>query len=968
MTLKPWREVAIPHEDVLKGTFQQAEFAADLSRVHDGTATPEYQDPVLFYQRTFITEGMKLLLDSVVKRIAGRGGDPVIQLQTAFGGGKTHTMLAVYHLAKGTASSADLAGIPPILDAAKITELPRATIAVLDGNQLAPNMPRKRDGLTVRTLWGELAWQLGGESGYALVREADESGTSPGKDVLARLLGGHAPCVVLVDELVAYIRQFEEGKSYAGGTYDSNLSFIQALTEALKMVPSAVLLASLPESDREAGSQRGQGALNALEHYFGRVQALWKPVGTEEAFEIVRRRLFTKVNDAAAADAVCRAFAELYVANPSLPQETQDSRYTSRMRDAYPIHPEVFRRLYEDWSTLESFQRTRGVLKLMAKVIYRLWKDGNNDLLILPANLPLYDADVRNEVIYYLPPGWDPVVESDIDGERAETTEIENKEPRLGSVQGCRRAARAIFLGSAPTTTGQRVRGLEVGQVLLGCLQPDQQLSLYEDALNRLVDRLHYLNQANDRYWFDTRPNLRREMEERKKRFQDREDILPVIRERLQKSLTPGLFGGVHVFTPAADIPDDWSLRLVVLPTEAAYNRAGHGLAIQGAAEILKHRGEQPRQKQNRLLFLAADYDSVSRLKDLVRTLLAWQSIVNDYRDNRIVLDNLMARNAEAALAQARETLTRMVREVYRWLLAPMQEALPPKGVKAASGGTPAFEGTGVGGVSEIKWEAFPLNPSSPDLGKELALVLRENELVISEWAPIHLAKMLTTWFWKAEVVEVGALEVWQKTCQYLYLPRLKDEEVFRRALVAGAGSTDFFGFAYGKEAGKYTGFSFGKLPAPVFDGSLLIIEPRVAREYAAAEAAASTGKPGGTVGGGGGEGVIADPPGGTGRGTGGGGLGPGGGAGRTGGGAKAPVQRRFYGTISLDAVQAKKRFADLVDELVIRFTERPGVNVQITVEIHAESAAGFDENLQRTIRENARTLGFRDSEFEGGE
>jgi hypothetical protein len=336
MTLKPWREVAIPHEDVLKGTFQQAEFAADLSRVHDGTATPEYQDAVLFYQRTFITEGMKLLLDSVVKRITGRGGDPVIQLQTAFGGGKTHTMLAVYHLAKGTVSSADLTGIPPILDAAKITELPRATIAVLDGNQLAPNMPRKRDGLTVRTLWGELAWQLGGESGYALVREADESGTSPGKDVLARLLGAHAPCVVLVDELVAYIRQFEEGKSYAGGTYDSNLSFIQALTEALKMVPNAVLLASLLESDREAGSQRGQGALNALEHYFGRVQALWKPVGTEEAFEIVRRRLFTKVNDAAAADAVCRAFAELYVANPSLPQETQDSRYTSRMRDAYP--------------------------------------------------------------------------------------------------------------------------------------------------------------------------------------------------------------------------------------------------------------------------------------------------------------------------------------------------------------------------------------------------------------------------------------------------------------------------------------------------------------------------------------------------------------------------------------------------------------------------------------------------------
>ena len=132
MTLKPWREIATPHEDVLKGTFQQAEFAADLSRVHAGTATDEYQNPVLFFQRTFITEGMRLLLDSVVKRLAGQGGDPVIQLQTAFGGGKTHTMLAVYHLAKGAAAASDLQGVAAILDAAQITELPKARIAVLD--------------------------------------------------------------------------------------------------------------------------------------------------------------------------------------------------------------------------------------------------------------------------------------------------------------------------------------------------------------------------------------------------------------------------------------------------------------------------------------------------------------------------------------------------------------------------------------------------------------------------------------------------------------------------------------------------------------------------------------------------------------------------------------------------------------------------------------------------------------------
>ena len=197
MTLKPWREIAVPHEDVLKGTFQQAEFAADLSRVHARNATDEYQDPVLLFQRTFITEGMRLPRDSVVKRLTGRGGDPVIQLQTAFGGGKTHTMLAVYHLAKGEAPASDLQGIPPILDSGHVTKVPRAQVVVLDGNTMAPNMPQQRGRITVHTLWGELAWQLGKEDAYARIKGADTSGTSPGKEALAQggrvvTVGGHS--------------------------------------------------------------------------------------------------------------------------------------------------------------------------------------------------------------------------------------------------------------------------------------------------------------------------------------------------------------------------------------------------------------------------------------------------------------------------------------------------------------------------------------------------------------------------------------------------------------------------------------------------------------------------------------------------------------------------------------------------------------------------------------------------------
>ena len=946
MSLKPWRVIAEPHEDVRSGTFIQAEFAADITRVHTGTATAEYQNPTLFFERTVITDGMKLLLDSVVKRLSGKGGDPVIQLQTAFGGGKTHTMLAVYHLASGKVPASEMQGIGDILNRAGVTELAPARIAVLDGIQASPNQPVKHGSISVHTLWGNLAWQLGGEEGYALVAEADLSGTSPGKTVLENLLARYAPCVILIDELVAYVRQFEEGKTLTGGSFDSNLSFIQALTEALKAVPTAVMLASLPESEKEAGSHRGVRALEALSHYFGRVQALWKPVGTEEAFEIVRRRLFSNISDKLAAETVCRSFADYYIANGNdFPAETQEGRYYERLLHAYPIHPEVFDRLYEDWSSLENFQRTRGVLKLMAKVIFSLWKDGNNDPLIMPGSLPLADTDSRNEITYYLPAGWDPVVERDIDGPRAETTTIENHNARLGGVQACRRAARTIFLGSAPTTANQMVRGIELERILLGTAQPGQQVGLFKDALRSLIDKLHYLNNANNRYWFDTRPNLRREMEDRKKRFKDKEDVFPVIRKRVQDSFASGVFGGIHVFTDSVDVPDDYQLRLVVLAPDYGYSKSGPSQAIGKAAEILKSRGEQPRQKQNRLVFLAADSDSVSRLKDQVRSLLAWESIVNDYKENRITLDNLMAKNASASFDQARDGLKRMIRETYKWLLAPMQTPLPGKG------------------LSDVQWEHFPVNTAAANLSTEIERLLKENELLITEWAPYHLANMLKSWFWKDDAKDVGALDVFQKTCCYLYLPRLRDDTVFIRTLSMGVESCDFFAIAQGKDGERYLGFVFGRTSSVFLDASHLLIEPVTASAYADALRAKEDAErakreqvldvPPGTSGAGGSGGVTGITP-------------------TPGGGKVDPIVEikkalvtQFYASADLDPVKAKMDFALLVDEVVQQFTAKLGVDVKISIEIQATSKAGFDDGLQRAIKENCNVLKFKSAEFE---
>jgi uncharacterized protein len=944
--MKPWREIAVPHPDVLEGTFLQSEFAADITAVHTGKATPEYQDASAFFQRTFITEGMRLLLTSVARRLNGQGGDPVIQLQTAFGGGKTHTMLAVYHLATRQCPLKNLAGVPDLLDHAGMVDVPKARVAVLDGTARAPGQAWKYGKQSINTLWGDLAWQLGGDEGYALVKDADTTGTSPGKNVLKTLLETYAPCVVLVDELVAYIRQFPNGQTLSGGSYDSNLSFVQALTEAIKLVPNAILLASLPESEVEAGSDRGMTTLQALEKTFGRLQALWKPVATEEAFEIVRRRLFEPVRDAIARDEVCRAFADSYVTEGAkLPSETQETRYFKRLVQAYPIHPEVFDRLYEDWTTLQSFQRTRGVLKLMAKVIYRLWKDQNQDLMIMPGSLPLYDGNTRNELTYYLAPGWDAVLEKDIDGERAETTELETKEPRFGAINAGRRVARTIFLGSAPSAAGTQkgvVRGLDRARVLLGCLQPGQASSTFSDAINRLSDRLHYLNSSGDkaqdttRFWFDTRANLRREMEDRKGRFNDQNEVRGKLADVLRKlMLRTSFFEGHHIFTPNADVPDDTALRLVVLPPEKFYSKQEARIATEEVLEFVRHHGQKPRYRGNRLIFIAPDYSSLTRVRDCVRTALAWNSIVLDVKEKRLNIDGLQEEQAKKELQSAEDVLPRVARECYKWLLCPVQA-------------TPLDR--------EPTIEAFPLNTSGSAFGAEIQRVCLDNELVISAWSPIHLRDTLKKLYWKDGKSVIGAMAFWEDMQRYLYLPRLSDQHVLEQAIVKGASSKDFFGTAYGQTVSGFDGFKLNDANVQ-FDDTLLLIEPETARQYEA-NLSADLKPNSGIV-----DGVSPQPSGAprqsallqptiAGSHAADATIGPG-------------KPKSFYGSVDVGPATAKMRLVQLAEEIIANLAVDPQAELKITVEISADFPNGATDQIKRAVSENAKNLGFKTSTWE---
>jgi predicted AAA+ superfamily ATPase len=380
--LRPWREVVQPHDDVVAGRFNLAEFAADLYQVHAGEGRAEYSDPVEFFRRTYLTAGLRTLLAQAVERVTGAGGAPVVDLQTTFGGGKTHSMIALYHLLSGIPLPSFPQEVQELVAAGGVISLPDVRRAVLVGNQLKPGQPEQHGDIEIRTMWGELAWQLGGAEGFALVAESDRNATNPG-DALRLLLRQYSPCLILVDEWVAYARQLYRTGELPAGSFDTHFSFAQALTEAARATDGALLVVSIPASgdgselgsDIEVGGADGQAALRRLRSIVGRMESSWRPAQMEEGFEIVRRRLFQPIEPARITDrdATARLFGDLYRKQAAeFPTECREAAYEQRIRAAYPIHPELFARLYDDWSTLERFQRTRGVLRLIASVMQAL--------------------------------------------------------------------------------------------------------------------------------------------------------------------------------------------------------------------------------------------------------------------------------------------------------------------------------------------------------------------------------------------------------------------------------------------------------------------------------------------------------------------------------------------------------------------------------------------------------------------
>ena len=945
-SLKPWREVVMPHDDVASGRYQQAEFAADLWQVHLGEGTAEYRDPMEFFRRTYVTESLKQLLVNALRRLIFGDGDPVVQLQTNFGGGKTHSELALYHLFSGIPPT-ELAGVDAVMSAAGVSTVPKAKTVVLVGNKISPGNPSvKPDGTVVRTLWGELAWQLGGKQAFARVAADDEKATSPG-DVLRELFNEYGPCLILIDEWVAYARQLHDQSDLPAGGFETQFSFAQVLTESAKLAKNCLLVISLPASDTsgqshaddvEVGGTRGREALDRLRNVVGRVESSWRPATAEEGFEIVRRRLFQPLADPAQfkdRDVVARAFAEFYrTQQAEFPPECREADYEQRIKAAYPIHPEIFDRLYTDWSTLVKFQRTRGVLRLMAAVIHSLWEKGDRNPLILPANVSIDDPRVQSELTRYLSDDWVPVIGKDVDGPNSLPLKLDSELPNLGKLSACRRVARAIYMGSAPTTAAAH-KGIEDRRVKLGCVMPGESPAVFGDALRRMAGAATYLYQDGPHYWYSTQPTVTKLAEDRAEQLKREPDkVAHELEQRLRKDLARmGDFNRIHPMPQSgADVPDDLDARLVVLGVGHPYSKEGNSPAELAAKAILEMRGNSPRLYRNTLVFLAADKTRLQDLDEAARKFLAWVSILAEQKN--LNLSPFQVAQAETQRTAAESTVTARLPETYQWLLVPVQ----------ATPQTP------------ITWEALRLSGTDA-LAVRASKKLRSDELYLTSFASTRLRMELDRVpLWRGDHVAVKQLV--EDFARYLYLPRLKDPSVLLHAVGDGMNlltwAQDSFGFAdsFDEAAGRYKGLRGGQM-VTLADAHApgLVVKPDVAMRQLDAErvTVAPSVTPGTSPGQG--TGTTPTPP------------------GVTSPGAPpkpaAAKPKRFHGTAVLDATRVGRDASRIAEEVISHLAGLVGARVTVTIEVEAEIPDGASDNVVRTVTENSRTLKFTSHGFE---
>ena len=630
--MNPFHTIAVPHSDILEGRLTQDVFAADLWEVFNGRGPDEYKDPVQFFDKTYETDGLKHLLSVVEGRLSGRGGDPVIQIQTPFGGGKTHALIAMYH---------------------KATEW-NTSRAVIVGTPMAP-----RD-----TLWGALETQLAG-------RVARFDGlTSPGRDAIYELLAAKQPALILMDELLEYMTKADGVRVEDSTLASQTLAFMQELTEAAATLERVALVITLPSSGMEHFGEGAERLYEQLQHVVGRVEKIYTPVQEHEIAHVIRHRLFSHVNKGRAREVVAD-FTDYAEKESILPPGSEPSEYRNRFEASYPFQPEAIDVLYQRWGSYPNFQRTRGVLRLLSLVIHSLKEKQLSYISLADFDLSL--QEIRRELLKHTGDEYDSVIAADITSDEAGAKKVDlalgdaYKGLKLGS-----RAAITVFLYSFSGGTEQ---GANLGEIKRSAVTTKIPSSVVAEAATDLQNKLFYIRHEGEKSYFSNQPNLNRLLLTRMENIRDSE-IEEFEEALVKRNRSIGKLNTLIWPRDGSEVADNPDLKLIIL-------KQPDDLLMQA---ILETKGNTSRVNRNSLFFLTTLAHERSGFYNQLKKTIAYRALTKDATLN---LSDEQRKEVRDGVRTAENSLDDMLRRYYRTLFIPTRD-----GLKEGDLGVPTYGAT----------------------------------------------------------------------------------------------------------------------------------------------------------------------------------------------------------------------------------------------------------------------------------
>ena len=784
MAVKPWYKVITPREDLREGRPTDAsEFAVHLDKVRTGQAPPDYQDPRRFFERTYLTDTLRSFSAEVVARLSGKrvGTNAVFNLTTQFGGGKTHALTLIYHLARYGQKAVGWPGVMEIANQAGVSTIPQAATAIFVGTEFDSITGRGgTDGTPLRrTPWGEIAWQLGGEEGFAVVREHDERMVAPAGDVIQAFLPKDTPCLILLDELINYTSRSRELKT---GLADQMHTFIHSLSEVARSSDGVVLAISVPASELEM-PPADVGDYQRLEKLLERVGKAYVMSAKSETAEIIRRRLFEWTALPPDAKDTIAEYANWIRDNRSLvPGWFPVDHAYEAFEATYPFHPMVLSVFERKWQTLPTFQQTRGVLKLMALWVSHLYqksyRKGVKAPLITLGSAPLDEPLFRAALLKQVGEGrFEGVITTDICGNadsHAQRLDEESGEP-IRSLGLHRAVAATIFFES---NGGQPRTVASLPEIRLAVGGPGLDSGNIDTVLEALAPpsgSCFFMNKEANDYRFGIKTNLIKTHADRKASIQS--DVIQQKVEETIKSVFDQGPSRERVYFPkrSGDIMDRPAVTLVVLPPSMdAQNAETQNFALQ----CTKYHGESGRTYKSSLIWAIAS--NAGPLVETTRDYLAWCEIRDDA--DTLNLDDAQKRQAREYVDTSKRQMKEQVWETYNVL-----------GLYTPDD-TIRFENLG------------RINSSaSESITRFITHKLKELDQLTDTVNPNYLVRN-----WSPISQEWSTRQVRDAFFASPRFPRVTDQEVIKRTIARGV-SDGIFGYAGNTPQSRYDPFYFNQ-------------------------------------------------------------------------------------------------------------------------------------------------------------